>query len=206
MRGSAWLFCSLAVLTAVSSTASGSLTMDSAASSSLTMDSAASGSLTMDVALRVVSIGFTVPDSSGFEVSGDLSAGCVSGAGRGGSCGAASMSLSGAASWETPGGASRVLARDVLGHCPCCSDRVLAAVAVAAAVLVLVVALAVAVVAVAVAVSSSCMAAERASTLSAAESMAVCVERGGGGVVIWLSGVAGCRRTFLRQFPPPHPI
>lgn len=98
MRGSAWLFCSLAVLTAVSSTASGSLTMDSAASSSLTMDSAASGSLTMDVALRVVSIGFTVPDSSGFEVSGDLSAGCVSGAGRGGSCGAASMSLSGAAS------------------------------------------------------------------------------------------------------------
>lgn len=49
------------------------------------MDSAASGSLTMDVALRVVSIGFTVPDSSGFEVSGDLSAGCVSGAGRGGS-------------------------------------------------------------------------------------------------------------------------
>lgn len=91
------------------------------------------------------------------------------------------MSLSRAASWETPGGASRVLARDVLGHCPCCSDRVLAAVAVAAAVLVLVVALAVAVVAVAVAVSSSCMAAERASTLSAAESMAVCVERGGGG-------------------------
>lgn len=99
------------------------------------------------------------------------------------------MSLSSAASWETEGASSVFV-----GHCPCCSDGVAVGVAVA-------------VLAVAVAASSSCMAAERASTLSAAESMAVCVEGGeGGGVVIWLSGVAGSRRTFLRQFPPPHDI
>lgn len=110
------------------------------------------------------------------------------------------MSLSSAASWET-GGASSVF----VGHCPCCSDGVGVGVGVGVAVAVAV--LAVTVTVVAVAASSSCMAAERASTLSAAESMAVCVEGGeGGGVVIWLSGVAGSRRTFLRQFPPPHDI
>lgn len=73
------------------------------------------------------------------------------------------MSLSSAASWETEGASSVFV-----GHCPCCSDGVAVGVAVA-------------VLAVAVAASSSCMAAERASTLSAAESMAVCVEGGGGG-------------------------
>lgn len=106
------------------------------------------------------------------------------------------MSLSSAASWETEGASSVFV-----GHCPCCSDGVGVGVGVAVAVL------AAAVTVAAVAASSSCMAAERASTLSAAESMAVCVEGGeGGGVVIWLSGVAGSRRTFLRQFPPPHDI
>lgn len=111
------------------------------------------------------------------------------------------MSLSSAASWETEGASSVFV-----DHCPCCSDGVGVGVAVGVAVGVGV-GVAVAVLAVAVAASSSCMAAERASTLSAAESMAVCVEGGeGGGVVIWLSGVAGSRRTFLRQFPPPHDI
>lgn len=73
-----------------------------------------------------------------------------------------------AAPWEA-GGASRVF---VFGHCPCCPDGV-AGVAVAAAVLA-------ATVVVLAAASSRCMAAERASTLSAAESMAVWGEGEGG--------------------------
>lgn len=125
------------------------------------------------------------------------------------------MSLSSAASWET-GGASSVF----VGHCPCCSDGVGVGVAVAVAVAVAVLAVTVAVAA--VAASSSCMAAERASTLSAAESMAVCVEGGEGGGSCYLA-LGRCRVSshispaisstaryinctfFISPSPPPSP-
>lgn len=84
-----------------------------------------------------------------------------------------------AAPWEA-GGASRVF---VFGHCPCCPDGVAGvAVAVLAAAVAVAVAAAVlaATVVVLAAASSRCMAAERASTLSAAESMAVWGEGEGG--------------------------
>lgn len=109
-----------------------------------------------------------------------------------------------AAPWEA-GGASRVF---VFGHCPCCPDGVAGvAVAVLAAAVAVAVAAAVlaATVVVLAAASSRCMAAERASTLSAAESMAVWGEGEGGSCYLAL-GRCRCRRTFLRQFPPPHAI
>lgn len=99
------------------------------------------------------------------------------------------MSLSRAAGAAS--GASRVF---VPGHCPCCSDGVGVAVAVAvAAVAVAAVVLVVTVVTVAVAAAASwsCMAAERASTLSAAESMAYGGEGEGGSCYLALGRCRG---------------
>lgn len=97
------------------------------------------------------------------------------------------MSLSRAAGAAS--GASRVF---VPGHCPCCSDGVAVAVAaVAVAAVVLVVTVVAVAVAVAAAASWSCMAAERASTLSAAESMAYGGEGEGGSCYLALGRCRG---------------